>query len=76
MAKMKDVTTMLKAIHTSEDFEAAKEKAKSAAAKLRGMKPGQAADILLGQGVGETLTYYITPALTEGEYGRITLLKE
>ena len=52
---------MLKAIHTSEDFEAAKEKAKSAAAKLRGMKPGQAADIL-EQGVGETLTYYNYPS--------------
>jgi len=60
-AKMNDVTIMLKAIHASEDLEAAKEKAKSVAAKLRGMKLCQAADIL-EKGVGETLTYYNYPS--------------
>jgi len=60
-ARMKDVTIMLKAIHASEDLEAAQEKAKSVAAKLRSMKLGQAADIL-EQGVGETLTYYHFPS--------------
>ncbi len=59
--KMKDVTIMLKAIHASEDLEAAREKARSVAVKLRSMKLGQAADIL-EKGVDETLIYYNFPS--------------
>ena len=58
---MKDVTIMLKAIHASEDLEAAEEKSRSVAAKLRSMKLGNAADIL-EKGVVETLTYYHFPS--------------
>jgi putative transposase len=60
-AKMKDVTIMLKAIHASEDLEAAQEKAQSVLAKLRRMKLNQAADIL-EKGVAETLAYYKFPS--------------
>lgn len=60
-SKMKDVTIMLKAIHASEDLEAAQEKAKSVAIKLRSMKLRQAADIL-EKGADETLTYYNFPS--------------
>lgn len=60
-AKMKDVTIMLKAIHASEDLEAAREKAASVVAKLKGMKLHQAADIL-EKGIAETLSYYEFPS--------------
>ena len=59
--KMKEVTIMLKAIHASEDLEAANEKANSVAAKLRKMKLHQAANIL-EKGVAETLSYYSFPS--------------
>lgn len=59
--KMKEVTIMLKAIHASEDLEAAHEKARSVEVKLRDMKLHQAADILQ-QGIAETLSYYTFPS--------------
>ena len=60
-AKMKDVTIMLKAIHASEDLQAAHEKAASVVAKLRKMKLHQAAD-KLNEGIAETLSYYSFPS--------------
>lgn len=60
-AKMKDVTIMLKAIHASEDLEAAREKAASVVAKLKNMKLHQAAEILV-KGIEETLSYYEFPS--------------
>ena len=59
--KMKEVTIMLKAIHASEDLEAAHEKAVSVAKKFRKMRLQQAADIL-ENGVAETLSYYSFPS--------------
>ena len=59
-AKMKEVTIMLKAIHASEDLEAATDKASAVAEKLKGMKLAQAAKILQ-DGVAETLSYYSFP---------------
>ena len=59
--KMKEVTIMLKAIHASEDLEAAHEKAVSVAKKFRKMRLHQAADIL-ENGVAETLSYYSFPS--------------
>lgn len=59
-AKMKEVTIMLKAIHASEDLEAATDKASAVAEKLKGMKLTQAAKILQ-DGVAETLSYYSFP---------------
>lgn len=60
-AKMKEVTIMLKAIHASEDLEAATDKAAAVAEKLKGMKLNQAAKILQ-DGVAETLGYYSFPS--------------
>ena len=60
-AKMKKVTIMLKAIHASEDREAALEKASSVRKKLREMKLTQAAD-KIGESIAETLTYYDFPS--------------
>ncbi len=59
--KMKEVTIMLKAIHASEDLEAAHEKASSVAMKMRNMKLHQAAEILQ-RGIAETLSYYSFPS--------------
>ncbi len=58
---MKDVTIMLKAIHSSEDLQAAHEKAESVDAKLRKMRLHQAAD-KLKEGIAETLSYYSFPS--------------
>lgn len=52
---------MLKAIHASEDLQAAHEKAASVEAKLRKMKLHQAAD-KLKEGIAETLSYYQFPS--------------
>lgn len=60
-AKMKDVTIMLKAIHASEDLQAAREKAISVVAKLKNMKLHQAAEILV-KGIEGTLSYYHFPS--------------
>jgi len=60
-AKMKDVTIMLKAIHASEDLQAAEEKSAAVVEKLKGMKLHQAAEILR-KGIAETLSYYEFPS--------------
>jgi len=54
--RRKEVAAMLKAIHGQEDRQAAREKAAAVAAKLEGMKLGQAAAIVR-EGVEETLSY-------------------
>ena len=59
--KMRDVTHMLKAIHAQETREAAREKAKAVAQKLRGMRLKEAAK-KVEDGIEETLTYYAFPS--------------
>ena len=59
--KVKEVATMLKAIHAQEDAGAAREKATRIVAKLKGMKLGRAAEIVAA-GVEETLSYYSFPS--------------
>ena len=51
---------MLKAIHASEDREAADQKAVSVCEKLRAMRLPNAAE-KIEQSIGETLTYYCFP---------------
>lgn len=58
--KVKDVAKMLKAIHASEDGEAATEKANHIVQKLREQKLPEAARTL-ENGINETLTYYRYP---------------
>lgn len=58
--KVKEVTKMLKAIHASEDKDAAREKAKSVAEKLKQMKLSKAAQKVL-ESIEETLTYMDFP---------------
>jgi len=58
--KMADVTAMLKAIHASEDLDAARKKAADVAAKLKAMKLGKAAEIV-ENGIEETLDYMAFP---------------
>jgi putative transposase len=58
--KVKEVATMLKAIHAQEDAQAAREKAAQVVEKLRAMKLARAAEILAA-GVDETLSYYVMP---------------
>jgi len=58
--KMKEVTIMLKAIHASEDREAALEKAASVIKKLKKMKLHQAAEKIRAC-IHETLSYYDFP---------------
>ena len=58
--KMAEVAAMLKAVHASEDREAAEEKAASVCVKLRAMKLPKAAD-KIEQCITETLTYYQYP---------------
>ena len=57
---MREVSLMLKAIHTQENKEAAREKAASVVAKLREMKLSVAAK-KVEDGVDETLTYMDFP---------------
>ncbi len=59
--KMKEVTIMLKAIHASEDREAALEKAASVIEKLEKMKLRQAAQ-KIRENINETLSYYDFPS--------------
>ena len=59
--RVKEVATMLKAIHAQEDLKEARKKASSVVAKLEAMKLKKAADIVR-EGVEETLTYYAYPA--------------
>ena len=58
--KVKEVATMLKAIHAQEDAQAAREKAAQVVEKLRAMKLARAAEIVAA-GVDETLSYYVMP---------------
>ena len=55
-----DVSAMLKAVHASEDLEAAQEKVKAVCEKLRSMKLPKAAE-RVESGIAETLTYYHFP---------------
>jgi putative transposase len=59
--KVRAVATMLKAIHASEDREAARGKAAQVAEKLREMKLAAAADFL-AQNIEETFSYYAFPS--------------
>ena len=58
--KMKSVSMMLKAIHAQESKDAAREKAKQVATKLREMKLTKAAQ-KIEDGIDETLTYMNFP---------------
>jgi len=59
--KVKDVAMMLKAIHASEDREAAVGKAKAVIEKLKAQKLLEAA-AKVGEHIHETLTYYDFPS--------------
>ena len=58
--KVREVATMLKAIHAQEDLQAAKEKAVLVVAKLREMKLAKAAETV-ATGIEETLQYFQFP---------------
>lgn len=58
--RMREVAAMLKAIHASEDKEAAKQKAEQVREKLAGMRLKEAAK-KVRDSIGETLTYYDFP---------------
>ena len=58
--KMAEVAAMLKAIHASEDLDAALEKAQAVQRKLEDMKLSKAAD-KIRDSIGETFTYYHFP---------------
>ena len=58
--KVREVATMLKAIHAQEDLQAAREKAVLVVAKLREMKLAKAAEIV-ATGIEETLQYFQFP---------------
>jgi transposase-like protein len=60
-SKVREVAAMLKAIHAQEDKASAREKAATAAVKLRLMKFREAAD-KLEKGIEETLTYMDFPS--------------
>ena len=59
--KMNEVSRMLKAIHASEDKQAAKDKAASIVQKLRNKKLNKAANTL-EKGISKSLTYYDFPS--------------
>jgi transposase-like protein len=58
--KVREIAAMLKAIHTSEDIGAAREKAVRVVEKLAALRLTRAAE-LVGAAVEETLTYYAFP---------------
>ena len=58
--KVRDVATMLKAVHASEDRAAAGEKARQVIEKLRAQRLAKAAD-LVETSIHETLSYYAFP---------------
>ena len=58
--KVREIATMLKAIHASEDIVAAREKAVRVIEKLRALRLTKAAELAVGA-VEETLTYYQFP---------------
>lgn len=59
--KVREVATMLKAIHAQEDLAAAKAKAILVSAKLRELKLAKAAE-LVATGIEETLQYFQFPS--------------
>src|ERR1700739_970194 len=61
--KVREIATMLKAIHASEDIVAAREKAVRVIDKLRALRLTKAAELAEGA-VEETLTYYQFPRST------------
>ena len=58
--KVREVATLLKAIHSQEDLPAAREKADAVIEKLKTMKLGRAGEIVQ-EGIDETLTYMNFP---------------
>ncbi len=58
--KVREVATMLKAIHAAEDVEAAEEKARAVIDKLKAMRLSKAAELVETSGA-ETLAYYAFP---------------
>ena len=58
--KMKSVARMLKAIHASEDKQAAREKAEAVIKKLKAQKLNKAAQIVR-DGISDTIAYYDFP---------------
>lgn len=58
--RMKEIAAMLKAIHASEDREAALKKAEQIVEKLEGLRLREAAK-KIRDSIGETLTYYSFP---------------
>ncbi len=60
-AKMREVADMLKAIHASEDREAADKKVEDVIAKLKAGKMWKAAEMVAGN-AHETLAYYAFPS--------------
>jgi transposase-like protein len=58
--KMREVAAMLKAIHAAEDAQAAREKARQVAAKLRDQRLTRAAE-LVEASIEETFGYYAFP---------------
>jgi transposase-like protein len=58
--KVREVATMLKAIHAAEDAAAARQKAAAVIEKLKGMKLAKAAELVAGT-FEETLAYYRFP---------------
>lgn len=58
--RMREVAAMLKAIHASEDKEAAMQKAEQVAQKLEAMRLKEAAK-KIRDSIGETLSYYDFP---------------
>jgi transposase-like protein len=58
--KVREVASMLKAIHAQEDKVAAVEKSRAVVAKLREMKLAKAAAVV-EEGVEETMSYYAFP---------------
>jgi transposase-like protein len=59
--KVREVATMLKAIHAQEDLKEARAKAKAIAKKLQTMKLSKASE-LVQESAEETLTYYRYPS--------------
>jgi len=60
-SKVREVSTLLKAIHAQENAAAAKQKTEAVVARLREMKLGNAAQ-LVHDGLGETLAYMDYPS--------------
>jgi transposase-like protein len=58
--RMKEVATMLKAVHAQENREEARKKRDAVASKLKEMKLSKASE-LVQSGIDETLSYYVFP---------------